>query len=158
MKSKIIALSISLMMLFLITLPALSQESVALPQEESESSSLEDAHLIYGFRIQSNMYVYVLGGVQFDDADLMIGVGLNDSYWIGLHKYFYEGGNLGAFAGLEAIIENPPHETLSLDPCLNLGFSVNADVGTFLVETLVIPSLEGEPVKAWIGVGLYFKL
>jgi len=114
--------------------------------------------LIYGGRLQSDMLFYGQFGVKTDTYDATLGIGWNNSIWIGGHTYFFAGDGIAAFSGLELHIEYPESGTLLLRPALPLGFAVQHEKMVWIVEALILPAIEGEPVTAILALSFLFGL
>jgi len=114
--------------------------------------------LIYGGRLQSDMLFYGQFGVKARNFDATIGLGWNNSIWIGGHTYFFSGEGIAAFSGLELHIEYPTGGTIELHPALPLGFAVEHEKMVWIVEALILPSLEGTPVTAIFALSFLFGL
>jgi len=114
--------------------------------------------LIYGGRLQSDMLFYGQFGIKADTYDVTLGLGWNNSIWVGGHTYFFAGDGIAAFSGLELHIEYPAGETIELHPALPLGFAVEHDKLVWIVEALILPSLAGQPVTAIFALSFLFGL
>jgi len=114
--------------------------------------------LIYGGRLQSDMLFYGQFGVKTDTYDATLGIGWNNSIWIGGHTYFFAGDGIAAFSGLELHIEYPESGTLLLRPALPFGFAVQHEKMVWIVEALILPAIEGEPVTAILALSFLFGL
>lgn len=125
-----------------------------------EVPAAEDATLmvVYGGRLQSDMLFYGQFGVKTQTWDATIGIGWNNSVWLGGHAYFFEGGGIAAFSGLEMHILYPPEGTIEFHPALPLGFAIQHEKVVFIVEALVLPALDGEPVNAILAISFLFGL
>lgn len=114
--------------------------------------------LIYGGRLQSDMLFYGQFGVKAKNFDATLGIGWNNSIWIGGHTYFFSGDGIAAFSGLELHIEYPSGGTIELHPALPLGFAVQHEKMVWIVEALILPSVAGEPVTAIFALSFLFGL
>ena len=128
-------------------------QEIALDKETQPTSTL-----VFGSRLQSNMAFYLQAGVMMGSFDFMAGLGWNNSIWLGAHKYFYSTEEFAAFSGIELHIRYPEEETIEFHPCLPIGFAVTADQATFIIQTLIYPSLEGEPITALFGISFLFDI
>lgn len=114
--------------------------------------------VVYGGRLQSDQLFYAQLGVKSDTADVMLGIGWNNSIWLGGHAYFFSGDGIAAFSGIELHIEYPTNGTIELHPALPLGFAVTQGKAAWIVEALILPSPEGEQIQSIFALSFLFKL
>ena len=132
--------------------PVIGQEETAPAVAQTKSA------IVYGFRMQSDMLFYLEGGALMNDADFVAGLGLNDSIWLGGHKYFYSNDEFAAFAGIELHIAYPKNQTIQFSPAVPIGFAVKTELTTVIAEALIFPALSGEPVNVKFAVSFLFEL
>jgi len=126
--------------------------------QESMAPQTAAVNLTYGLRLQSDMLFYATIGAIAERADAGIGIGLNDSVWLGAHAYFYENEGLAAFTGLELHITYPPRETITLKPSLPIGFAITKGRTITTVAAVITPALAGEPINSVFAVSFQMEL
>jgi opacity protein-like surface antigen len=132
---------------------------VAYPQDEAvQEQTYSNVNVVYGFRMQSDMTFYVEAGALLDEADIIAGIGWNNAIWLGAHKYFYSNNEFTAFSGIELHILYPKNGALELHPALPIGFGLVTGNALFIVESLIYPNFEGEPIVVKFGISFLFKL
>jgi len=148
---------IALLVLFLLMVGVVG--FIAHGQEVTPAADTDPGYmLIYGGRLQSDMLFYCQFGVKAQNFDATLGIGWNNSIWIGGHTYFFSGDGIAAFSGLELHIQYPADGTIELHPALPFGFAVEHEKLVWIVEALILPSLSGEPVSAIFALSFLFGL
>lgn len=132
----------------------------ALGQDAAQDAAQPNVQIVGGFRLHHDMLFYLQGGVIADGADVMIDVGMNNSVWFGAHKFLYTNDEetISAYSGLELHILYPSGETIEFHPALPFGVAANTGMGTFLVEMLILPSQEGQPVDLGFALSFLFPI
>jgi len=131
----------------------ISFPGLTLAQEAEEGVSI-----IYGFRLQSDQLFYVSIGAKSEGADAAIGLGWNNTVWLGFHKYFYSNEGLAVLTGLEIHVVYPPGGTVEFHPALPLGFAITQDKTILFVESLIQPSLTGQQIGSTFAVQFMMEL
>ena len=151
MKKRLILVLIVAVLAF-IPAVALGQQATA-PKQPSVS-------IVGGFRLHHDMFFYLQGGVIADGADVMLDVGMNNSVWIGAHKYLYtnEAQTVSAFSGFELHVFYPTGSTIEFHPALPFGVAARTGMGMFYVEMLILPSQEGKPVDLGFALSFLFPI
>ena len=134
-------------------LVALMIPTIALAEDAVQTTSI-----IFGGRLQSDMLFYMQGGVMIDDFDAMACIGLNDSIWIGAHKYPYRTEALSVFTGVELHVSYADEGKIMLTPALPLGFAVNTDAMVIVIESLILPAPDGEAIDVTFAISFLFRL
>ena len=134
-------------------LVALMIPTIALAEDAVQTTSI-----IFGGRLQSDMLFYMQGGVMIDDFDAMACLGLNDSIWIGVHKYPYRTEALSVFTGVELHVSYADEGKIMLTPALPLGFAVNTDAMVIVIESLILPAPDGEAIDVTFAISFLFRL
>jgi len=147
MKRKLLTLGL------IFVLVALMIPTIALAEEELQTTSV-----IFGGRLQSDTLFYLQAGVFVDTWDVMASLGLNNSIWLGAHKYINPSGSVMVFTGVELHVEYPADSTIKFEPALPIGFAISTGEAVFVIESLILPSLEGDPVKVTFAVSFLFRL
>jgi hypothetical protein len=139
-------------------LAVLMGAAVAFGQAAPASDAQTSVSVVYGLRLQSDMLFYATVGVLTQRADAGIGIGLNNSVWVGMHTYFYQDEGLAAFTGLELHVIYPERDTITLKPSFPIGFALTHAQTVTTIATLITPALEGEPVGATFEVSFMMEL
>ena len=147
MKRKL--LTLGLVMLLLVSLVP----CFAFAQEEAQTASI-----VFGGRLQSDMLFYMQAGVIVDTWEAVAGLGLNNSIWLGAHKYIAATDEISVFSGVELHVTYPRNDTLTFKPALPIGFAFDTRGAVFVIESLIMPSLTGAPIEVLFAVSFLFKL
>jgi len=118
----------------------------------------EGVSIIYGFRLQSDQLFYISVGAKAEGADAAIGLGWNNTVWLGFHKYFYSNAGLAVLTGLEIHVVYPAGGTIEFHPALPLGFAITQGKTILFVESLIQPSLAGQQVRSTFAVQFMMEL
>ena len=137
----------------LFALVALITPTLAFAQEAEP-----DLSVVFGGRLQSDQLFYMQGGFIVDSWEGLAGLGLNNSLWLGGHKYIAATDEIAVFSGVELHITYPKNDTVTFKPALPLGFAFNDNGAVFVVESLILPALDGEPIQALFAISFLFKL
>ena len=125
---------------------------------QEQATTEPSATVVYGGRLQSDMLFYAQIGVRGENAEGMLGIGWNNSIWLGGHAYFMATEGVAAFSGLELHILYPSGGTIELHPALPLGFAIQHEKTAFIVEALILPAPDGEQVKSIFALSFLFAL
>ena len=134
-------------------LVALMAPCLAFAQEDSP-----DFSLVFGGRIQSNTLFYMQGGVIVDTWEFVGGLGLNDSIWLGAHKYIVATDSISVFSGVELLVSYANYGKIMFTPALPIGFAFDAGGAVFVVESLILPAKATFAVDVLFAVSFLFKL
>jgi len=126
--------------------------------EDSAPAPSEGPLLFFGGRLHTDASFYVQGGVQFGAIDATVGIGWNDSAWVGVHGHFLDvAGELSAsvFSGVEFHIDNSG-EVMHFAPAFAIGVAIDEGPMLFILDALIVPSASGEPVTAVVALSFNF--
>jgi len=128
---------------------------LAVGQDENVPTSAP--FFFFGSRLHTDASFYVQGGIKMDTFDCTVGIGFNNSVWLGAHGYFLTGGDLSAsvFAGGELHVDNSG-PAMVLDPAFSIGVAVNEGPILFIIDALIVPVSEGEPVNSVVALSFNF--
>ncbi len=111
-----------------------------------------------GGRLQSDQTFYVQGGFIAPNFDAVIGVGWNDSTWIGVHGYVLPGPTGSGFIGLEGHLGKNDAGALAITPAFAFGFAMKIAEGAAVIEGLILPVPEGHGIETILSVSFMFTL
>lgn len=138
---------------------ATAQEVVDVPAVEASAvAEVDDGPMVFfGARMHTDAAFYAQLGIKTDEWDATVGIGFNDSVWIGAHKYVFGGDGLAAsiFAGIEMHIVDED-DGMTMDPAMVIGGAINEGPILFIVEALIVPVAEGEPVQTVFAMSVNF--
>jgi len=117
-----------------------------------------DVQIVGGMRLHHDALFYGQLGVIVNNMDLIAGIGFNNAVWIGAHRYIYANEELSAFSGIEAHILYPAGEPLTFRPAIPVGFAVATEIGTVILEAVILPAVQGHPVEVGFAVCYLFPL
>jgi len=117
-----------------------------------------DVQIVGGMRLHHDALFYGQLGVIVNNMDLIVGIGFNNAVWIGAHRYIYANEELSAFSGVEAHILYPPGEPITFRPAIPMGFAVSTEIGTVILEAVILPAVQGHPVEVGFAVCYLFPL
>lgn len=111
----------------------------------------------FGPRLYTDATFYVQGGFKTDNFDATVAIGFNDSVRIGAHGYFLEGEGISAavFAGVELHIDNSG-PVMTMNPAFSIGVAINEGPMLFIIDALLGPAVQGDPVTAVVAMSLNF--
>jgi len=133
---------------------------VSLPGNAQEATETDPAaFFFFGPRLHTDMAFYLQGGFKTDIMDATVGIGFNDSVWLGAHGYFLDTGgedlDASVFAGVELHIDQST-DTMMLNPAFSIGFAVNAGPLLVILDALIVPVAEGQPVATVVALSFNF--
>jgi len=130
---------------------------IVFAQEERQEAE-KDVSLIFGFRLQSDQLFYVSVGAKTKGADAGIGLGWNNTVWLGFHKYFHQNESLAVLTGLEIHVVYPAGGTIEFHPALPLGFVITQGQTILFVESLIQPAGTGQQITSTFAVQFMMEL
>ena len=117
-----------------------------------------DVQIVGGMRLHHDALFYGQLGVIVNNMDMIAGIGFNNAVWIGVHRYIYANEELSAFSGVEAHILYPAGEPITFRPAIPVGFAVATEIGTMILEAVILPAVQGHPVEVGFAVCYLFPL
>jgi len=126
--------------------------------QDMDSQTEAGPLLFFGGRLHTDAAFYVQGGVQFGAFDATVGIGWNDSVWVGAHGHFLDvAGELSAsvFSGVEFHIDNSG-DVMRFDPAFAVGVSIDEGPLLFILDALIVPAFDGEPVQTVVALSFNF--
>ena len=132
--------------------------ALMIPSFSFAQETAPDLSIVFGGRLQSDMLFYMQAGAIVDTWEVVAGLGLNNSIWLGAHKYIAATDEISVFSGVELRVTYKDQGKIMFTPALPIGFAFDTEGAVFVVESLIMPAKEGDSVEVLFAVSFLFKL